>query len=71
MRAAMSEQDNSKKDEILDEEAARRRAFLRKAGTAAVAAPAVGILLSATAKQASAQVYGTGDEAQPDDISDG
>lgn len=48
--------------EDLDREAQERRDFLKKAGKLAVAAPAVGLLLSAAAKPAAASGrYGGGD----------
>jgi len=40
----------------MTKESQERRAFLKKAGTAAVTAPAAALLLSATARQASAGV---------------
>ena len=49
--------DDNKKS--LDQDAQERRAFLMKARTAAIATPAVTMLLAAGAKPASAQPYTT------------
>ena len=58
--------EDKKVKEALDEHAARRRKLLKNAGTLAVTAPAVSLLLANGVKPALAQGYSGGKVTKPD-----